>query len=228
MWKTTQLRLISVCTWLCSNVFFYFRQAILSNSDVTSSSWGSWLDIWTHDFWGTPLTHTGSHKSYRPLTTLTFKLNWIITGPFSTGFHIVNIFLHCLATGLFYQLSRSLLKDQLAILFSTCMFSSHPIHTEAVTGIVGRADVSATIFCLLSFMYYRKHIRFRERKLHLYLSMFFACLSTLCKEYGVSILLVCVMYDIYLQTKFHPKELHRIFIEVSWNSTYHKSHEFKF
>jgi len=30
------------------------------------------------------------------------------------------------------------------------LFAVHPIHAEAVAGVVGRADILATIFCLLS------------------------------------------------------------------------------
>ena len=35
-----------------------------------------WTNVWTHDFWGTPLTVEQSHKSFRPITTLSFILNW--------------------------------------------------------------------------------------------------------------------------------------------------------
>ena len=55
----------------------YFRRAVLQNQDILSSSPIS--SIFLNDFWGTPLTHSGSHKSYRPLTTLTFKLNNILS-----------------------------------------------------------------------------------------------------------------------------------------------------
>ena len=30
-------------------------------------------EIWTHDFWGTPIHLNHSHKSYRPLTVLSFR-----------------------------------------------------------------------------------------------------------------------------------------------------------
>jgi hypothetical protein len=49
-------------------------RAIVSNADVTGAR-PVW-QVFAHDFWGVPLTHNGSHKSYRPLTTLTFRCNW--------------------------------------------------------------------------------------------------------------------------------------------------------
>mgnify|MGYP001071562104 CR=1 FL=1 len=47
--------------------------AIISNGDA---HWGgSWLEMWRKDFWGQDIGSDGSHKSYRPLTVLSFRLN---------------------------------------------------------------------------------------------------------------------------------------------------------
>ena len=35
-----------------------------------------------------------SHKSYRPLTVLTFRLNYVLHGLRPVGFHLVNVVLH--------------------------------------------------------------------------------------------------------------------------------------
>ena len=37
-------------------------------------------EIWTHDFWGTPILRNNSHKSYRPLTVLSFR--WVLLNYF--------------------------------------------------------------------------------------------------------------------------------------------------
>ena len=44
--------------------------AIVNNRDVTG---GSWSALWTNDFWGLNIRDMRSHKSYRPLTVLTFR-----------------------------------------------------------------------------------------------------------------------------------------------------------
>lgn len=43
-------------------------------------------------------------------------------------------------------------------------FAAHPIHTEAVAGVVGRADLAACNLFLLSFLLYSEHIRLREAR----------------------------------------------------------------
>lgn len=46
--------------------------AITGNRDITDPTAGTW-DFLYNDFWGTSLLDPKSHKSYRPLTILTFK-----------------------------------------------------------------------------------------------------------------------------------------------------------
>lgn len=46
--------------------------AITGNRDITDPTAGTW-DFLYNDFWGTSLLDPLSHKSYRPLTILTFK-----------------------------------------------------------------------------------------------------------------------------------------------------------
>ena len=45
--------------------------AIVNNKDVTGHA--PWSSVWIDDFWGTNIRERRSHKSYRPLTTITFR-----------------------------------------------------------------------------------------------------------------------------------------------------------
>lgn len=45
--------------------------AIVTNKDVLGLN--PVLEVFKNDFWGTPMSDPHSHKSYRPLTTLTFR-----------------------------------------------------------------------------------------------------------------------------------------------------------
>ena len=47
--------------------------AVVRNKDVLAQN--PWTSILKDDFWGTPMHDINSHKSYRPLTTLTFR--WV-------------------------------------------------------------------------------------------------------------------------------------------------------
>lgn len=135
-------------------------RAILRNPDVLLST--PLADMWRNDFWGTPLNSSGSHGSYRPLCVLTFRLNHWACGLRPAAFHLVNVLLHALNTGLTLRVGRLLLPAPAASL-AALLFAAHPVHTEAVSGIVGRADLLACLFYLLSFLFYVSHVRLRER-----------------------------------------------------------------
>lgn len=46
-------------------------EAVVNNQDVNLKT--PVIKIFSHDFWGTRLTNRASHKSYRPLTILSFR-----------------------------------------------------------------------------------------------------------------------------------------------------------
>lgn len=51
-------------------------EAVVNNHDVNLKT--PVVKIFSHDFWGTRLTNRASHKSYRPLTILSFRYTVVI------------------------------------------------------------------------------------------------------------------------------------------------------
>ncbi|CAH2991182.1 unnamed protein product [Chilo suppressalis] len=140
------------------------RRAILSNPDVIAHT--PIEALFENDFWGTPLSDPGSHGSYRPLCTATYRLNYAFSGFKPWSYHLLNIIFHCTATALVVTVARRLLPHycmRVGTAVAGLTFAAHPIHTEAVAGIVGRADLAACNLFLLSFLLYNEHIRLRER-----------------------------------------------------------------
>ena len=64
------MAIVIYCNSLTGQFVHDDLSAITANSDVTG---GSWSDFLFNDFWGTNMNDPRSHKSYRPLTILTFK-----------------------------------------------------------------------------------------------------------------------------------------------------------
>ena len=67
------MAIVIYCNSLAGEFVHDDLSAITANSDVTGSGSGSWADFLFNDFWGTKMNDPRSHKSYRPLTILTFK-----------------------------------------------------------------------------------------------------------------------------------------------------------
>lgn len=86
---------------------------------------------------------------YRPLTLMSFVVNlWFSKG--AAGFHIINILIHALNVILLYLLLEKLFNRRAISIVASVLFLVLPIHVEAVTSIIGRADLLATFFALLS------------------------------------------------------------------------------
>ena len=88
---------------------------------------------------------------YRPLTMLTYMANHhVSTDPF--GFHLVNVLLHALVALAVFALARELLGSLLAATVAAALFAVHPVHTEAVSNVVGRAELLAAFLVLVSLL----------------------------------------------------------------------------
>ena len=87
---------------------------------------------------------------YRPLTVTSYWINHRL-GASAFGYHLVNILLHGLATVLVYLLFVRL-AGTAASAAASILFATHPVHVEAVAGIVGRAELMATVFVLAAWL----------------------------------------------------------------------------
>ncbi len=94
---------------------------------------------------------------YRPLTMMSFSLNRIFFGAGTFSFHFVNMLLAGLNAFLVFLLIEMLTKNRRAAFLSGLLFLFHPIHTEAVSSIVGRAELLMLLWGIVALMlWYRK------------------------------------------------------------------------
>ncbi|MDI1435095.1 tetratricopeptide repeat protein [Polyangium sorediatum] len=127
---------------LGANFVFDDRGAIQENPVVQGD-----LDLgalFSTDFWGRPPGE--GPGTWRPLVVLSFWLNKHVTG----GFHETNLVLHAATSVvLALALARHTGRTTFAVV-AAMVFGVLGIHTEAVVGLVGRADVMAAGFCWLA------------------------------------------------------------------------------
>ncbi|XP_065216736.1 protein O-mannosyl-transferase TMTC2-like [Planococcus citri] len=135
-------------------------RAILSNPDVLPSTPLSRL--WKNDFWGTAINSSNSHGSYRPLSVLTFRFNYWLSEFRPWSYHFFNVVLHSISTYLVFTLGKSVLPSSTQTT-ATLLFAVHPVHCEAVASVVGRADILANVFFILSFLCYIEHVKLRNK-----------------------------------------------------------------
>ncbi|MGO9096033.1 MAG: tetratricopeptide repeat protein [Bryobacteraceae bacterium] len=82
---------------------------------------------------------------YRPFTTFSYLLNYAVlgNGPRPSGYHGVNLALHEINVALVYALGVLIFAEIPPALALAAIWGLHPLLTESVTNIVGRADLLA-------------------------------------------------------------------------------------
>ncbi|XP_026554761.1 transmembrane and TPR repeat-containing protein 3 [Pseudonaja textilis] len=190
---------VAACYWNSLFCGFVFDDvsAILDNKDLHPST--PIKNLFLNDFWGTPMSEERSHKSYRPLTVFTFRLNYLFSELNAISYHFLNVIFHAIVCIIFLKVCK-LFLDNKSSLVASLLFAVHPIHTEAVTGVVGRAELLSSIFFLAAFLSYTRS-RGPENTIvwtPIAATVFLVAVATLCKEQGVTVVGICCVYEVFI------------------------------
>lgn len=119
-------------------------------------------------------------NSYRPLHTLSNAVDYLLYGDDPWGFHLTNIILHTgVVLAVFFLVRR--LSGKIAIAFAAALlYGVHPVNTQSVSYISGRADILMTLFLVTGIVFFL-HVGPR-RVLFLSLSAICYCLAVLSRE----------------------------------------------
>lgn len=116
---------------------------------------------------------------YRPVFVITLRINHAMAGFKPSVFHGTNLLLHVLCVWALYFLIRRIAGDRAGAFLSALLFAVHPSHVEAVTWLVGRAELLACLFCLLAAW---AHLKASERAGWRLAEALFFALALLSKE----------------------------------------------
>ena len=134
-----------------SNGFTYDDHVIVEqNPLVTDKSRAA--AIWTKPYWG----DRDEGGLFRPLTTFTYALNHELGGLEPFGFHLVNVLLHA-AVSVLVTLAAMEFMTLRGALLAGLLFAVHPVHTEAVANVVGRAEILCALFVMAAWLCHRRY-----------------------------------------------------------------------
>ena len=175
------------------------------NIEMASLNW----DEVTRTFYGRDATQT--HIS-RPLSYLTFGLNYLVAGHEVFGYHLVNFIIHYLAgvflfLFLYNTLRLPVLQDRYRdsaysiALLAVFFWATHPIQVAAVTYIVQRMAILAALFSIMAMYFYLKArvATARKSKIVFFLFCSFSViLAFACKENGAMLPVSLWLFDLFL------------------------------
>ncbi len=135
-------------------------------------------EIWTGGYWGEEKVT----RYYRPLTLTTYAANFSLHALRPAGYHIVNVTLHACVSVLVLVLGLRMGLPRGGAFLAGMAFAAHPIHTEAVAGVVGRAELLAALAFIGGVLAW---LRYREsgRKRYLLGLILVYGAGLLCKEH---------------------------------------------
>jgi len=201
--KTTKVwvLLITIIGLLCySNIFnneFLFDDvpAIVENGSTQPPIDFSKIFL-TASWWSQG--ESGTIRGYRPLTTLSFAVNRAVHGLSVGGYHLVNLIIHIINSILVFVIILTLFNRRFLAGTISLLFAAHPIHTEAVTGIIARADELSALFVLFAFFTYIKawQTDFRRGLLLIALSSICLLAGLASKESAACFILIIITYEI--------------------------------
>lgn len=128
------------------------KQLILNDSRVHAFTRENLALIFQRSYWW-PYGESGL---YRPLTTLTYLFNFAVLGNGSNpvGYHWFNLLIHIANVLMLGHLTRQITSSMWTGVVAAAIWAASPLSTEAVTNIVGRADLMAATGCLGALLLY--------------------------------------------------------------------------
>jgi hypothetical protein len=133
--------------------------AVNADPRIRAATWDNIRTIFTSDYWFTNL----GPDLYRPVTTLTYLFNYSVfgNGANPAGYHVFNWLLQAVNVMLVYLLGMAIFEEATLAAFTAVLWAAHPLLTESVTNIVGRADELAGFGVLAGLLLY---VRVRDGK----------------------------------------------------------------
>ena len=139
---------------LHTNFIFDEQEALLANPYVRSVmdplSKLHWLDAFRRDFWG--LQPDRSIGSYRPIPDLVWRVLWLAGSRDQSPFldHWINVLMHGVNGALLALIALRVTRQRGTAWLTGLIFVSSAVLTEAVSGVVGIADVLGATGALLA------------------------------------------------------------------------------
>ncbi len=134
---------------------FYFDEENIILNNPTIRSLTLIPEIFKHGYFyfhGRPQAHWDEY--YRPLTTITYSIDYFFWGVNPLGYNLTNLWMHMLLCVLYFRLLEKLLEHRTAAFLAALLYSVHTIHTEAVTYTASRGDILVIVLMLAAMLFY--------------------------------------------------------------------------
>jgi hypothetical protein len=177
-------------------IFYDNTAALLDDPRIRAVTPHNIGAILTEGYWHI----TPTSGLYRPVTTLSYLVNYAVldNGVNPAGYHWFNFVLQGVNVSLVYALGILIFAEVPLALALAAIWGMHPLLTESVTNIVGRADLLAGFGVLAGLLCYVRWASATGRRKHWWLAAMVAAqtIGLLSKENAAALPAILLLYDL--------------------------------
>jgi len=177
---------------------FIMDDVCLIEDNAYIKNWSNILDIFTKNIVKDTLK---TYLFYRPAQLVTYMADYSIWKLNTAGYHITNIGLHILTALAAFCLINLLFGDRFLSFLTGLFFVVHPIHTEAVSYISGRADILAAFFMLMCFIFYTLGHKSKNKIFYIFVLLSYAA-ALLSRENSLILPAILLLYHYIFKKGF--------------------------
>ena len=201
--SNSHISILLVCFGLYANTLFHGYvlddKIVITENQFTKQGISGIADIMTTDafvgFYGKEKNLVAG-KRYRPLSIVTFAIEYEFFGLNAFVSHLINLLLYAITCLVLYRLMQVLLPDKrgnpwylTTPFIITMIYLCHPLHTEVIANIKGRDEILSLLGSLASMYFLLKWLNHKELK-HIVLSAVCLLLGLFAKENAITFLLI--------------------------------------
>ncbi|MBI1784502.1 tetratricopeptide repeat protein [Candidatus Sumerlaeota bacterium] len=125
---------------------FTYDDVLIVKNNPRIRELSNWRAYLATSYWDSP----GQNREYRPLAIASYALNFAVGGESPVSYRITNILLHgAICAAIWLLLAVFFARKDLGTIAAT-LFAIHPIHVEVAAGVVGRAELMASLGFILA------------------------------------------------------------------------------
>lgn len=171
---------------------------VMRNPLIRDLSWQGIKNIFTS-------VHLGL---YKPLTMLSFALEYHFFNLNPYIYHLTNLIMHLLNTLLVFWLMFLISRRAWTAFLVALLFGIHPLHVESVAWVSERKDMLYSIFFLSGLIAYVYSLRYKRRIYHYLIAAMFI-LSLMVKPMGLTFPFMLLLCDYILGFRVDMDNLKR-------------------
>jgi len=172
---------------------FIWDDNLLVKNYVEIRDWKHLPRVMTGNLGGAAVYY--EHSSFRPMQTISYMVDYTFWKMNPFGYRLTSMILH-IGVGLaVFGFIFVLFNSNLLALLTASLYVVHPIHTEAVSYVAGRADPLSSVFMLLSLICYIKGVEKPKLRWIIPMTLSFIC-AILSRENALFLPFLALVYHL--------------------------------